>query len=94
MTLLDPDRAPGGTELEILPMCGVAALGARGASDPKARCPSDPRATSTSAAEDLRYRVRDEVPRALRADRERAGAPLVDDVKGWMDGFFPSRGRA
>jgi hypothetical protein len=26
LVLLDPDRAPGGTELEILPMCGVAAV--------------------------------------------------------------------
>jgi hypothetical protein len=86
MTLLDPDRAPGGTELEILPMCGVAALGARGASDPKA-IPSVLEHLE-AAAEDLRYRVRDEVPRALARVGSARGAPLVDDVKGWMDGFF------
>ena len=36
MALLDADAAPGGTELEFLPMCGVAALGARAAGDPRA----------------------------------------------------------
>jgi hypothetical protein len=86
MTLLDADRAPGGTELEILPMCGVAALGARGASDPKA-VPVVLDYLET-AAEDLRYRVRDEVPRALARIGSVRGAPLVDEVKGWMDGFF------
>jgi hypothetical protein len=86
MATLDADRAPGGTELEILPMCGVAALGSRGASDPKAV----PLALEylEGAAEDLRYRVRDEVPRALARIGSVRGAPLVDEVKGWMDGFF------
>jgi hypothetical protein len=86
MTLLDADRAPGGTELEILPMCGVAALGARGASDPKAV----PVVLDylEAAAEDLRYRVREEVPRALARIGSVRGAPLVDEVSGWMDGFF------
>jgi hypothetical protein len=86
MATLDADRAPGGTELEILPMCGVAALGARGASDPKALALA--LEYLEGAAEDLRYRVRDEVPRALARIGSVRGAPLVDQVKGWMDGFF------
>jgi hypothetical protein len=86
MTLLDADRAPGGTELEILPMCGVAALGARGASDPSAvRSVLD---HLEAAAEDLRFRVRDEVPKALARVGSVRGPLLVDDVASWMNGFF------
>jgi hypothetical protein len=86
MTTIDADRAPGGTELEILPVCGVAALGARAASDPKAVKAN--LALLEAAAEDLRFRVRDEVPRALSRIGAARGEPLVVDLKAWTDGFF------
>ena len=88
MATLDADRAPGGTELEFLPMCGVAAIGARAASDPKAV----PQALEylETAAEDLRFRVRDEVPKALARLGAVRGEALVVDVAGWTDGFFQS----
>lgn len=93
---LDPDRAPGGgsgpygagAELEFLPVCGVYAAGARGASDPSARATM--LALLHDAAEDLRFRVRDAVPLAL----ERVGARAGDEVAvavavaEWMDGYF------
>jgi len=86
MTTLDADRAPGGTALEILPMCGVAALGARASTDEIA-VPWVLEQLEASA-EDLRYRVRDEVPRALARIGGVRGAVLVNEVRGWMDGFF------
>src|SRR5580658_8821068 len=62
MATLDVDAAPGASKYEILPVCGVAALGARAASDPTAM-----RALSTlhDCAEDLRFRVREQVVEAL-----------------------------
>jgi len=86
MALLDADRAPGGTELEFLPMCGVAAIGARAVSDPKVVRVS--LELLEAAAEDLRFRVRDEVPRALARIGAVRGEPLVEEVAPWMDGFF------
>ncbi len=88
LATLDADRAPGGTELEILPMCGVAAIGARAASDPKVVRAS--LELLEAAAEDLRFRVRDEVPRALARIGAVRGEPLVEELRGWMDGFFQS----
>jgi hypothetical protein len=78
LATLDPDRAPGGTALEILPMCGVAAIGARAAADPRV----------LSVAEDLRFRVRDEVPKALVRIGAVRGEELAGRVSGWMNGFF------
>jgi hypothetical protein len=88
LVLLDPDRAPGGTELEILPMCGVAAVGARAASDER----FVPRALEllSIAAEDLRFRVRDEVPKALTRIGAAQGEALLPLLRGWMDGYFQS----
>jgi hypothetical protein len=85
MALLDVDAAPGASKYEILPVCGVAALGARGASEPTAL-----RAVTIlhDCAEDLRYRVRDHVAAALARIGEARGEQLVHDVAGWMDGFF------
>lgn len=85
MARLDVDAAPGATKYEIIPICAVAALGARGALEPTAM-----RVLSTlhDCAEDLRYRVRDEVAKALARIGEQRGEPLVHDVSDWMDGFF------
>jgi hypothetical protein len=85
MATLDVDAAPGASKYEIVPMCGVAALGARAASDPTAM-----RALATlhDCAEDLRFRVRDEVADALARIGEVRGEPLVHDLASWMDGYF------
>jgi hypothetical protein len=66
-------------------MCGVAALGARAASDATAM-----RALATlhDCAEDLRFRVRDEVADALARIGEARGEALVHDLASWMDGYF------
>lgn len=86
MATLDANEAPGATELEFLPMCGVAAIGQRAADDAKAR----PRLVRVlhDAAEDLRFRVRDAVPDALARIGERAGDELVAELGAWMDGYF------
>jgi hypothetical protein len=85
MATLDVDAAPGATKYEIIPMCGVTALGARAAADPAAM-----RALSTlhDCAEDLRFRVRECVSAALAHIGEARGEPLVHDLAPWMDGFF------
>ena len=85
MATLDVDAAPGATKYEILPMCGVAALGARAASDALAM-----RAIAIlhECAEDLRFRVRDGVAEALARIGEKRGEPLAHDLASWMDGYF------
>jgi hypothetical protein len=86
MALLDPDAAPGATALEILPVCGVAALGVLGAADVAAAA----RAMGVlhACAEDLRWRVRAEVPRAVARIGEACGDALTDSLAVWMDGYF------
>lgn len=86
MAGLDADEAPGATELEFLPVCGVLALGTRAALDPKAR----PKVLALlhDASEDLRFRVREIVPHALARIGERGGDELLAAVAPWMDGYF------
>jgi hypothetical protein len=86
LATLDADRAPGATELEFLPMCGVVALGARGAADPS----SVPRVLRVleAASEDLRWRVRDAVPPALARVGAVRGEELLEEIEPWMSGFF------
>jgi hypothetical protein len=88
LATLDADRAPGATELEFLPMCGVAALGARGASDPSSL--GRVLRVLEAAASDLRWRVREAVPPALARIGAVRGEELLVDVEPWMDGFFPA----
>jgi hypothetical protein len=85
MATLDVDAAPGASKYEIIPMCGVAALGARAASDAAAM-----RALATlhDCAEDLRFRVRDTVAEALARIGEARGEALAHDLASWMDGYF------
>jgi hypothetical protein len=85
---LDADHAPGATELEFLPMCGVVAAGARGATD--APCAPRMLATLLAAAEDLRWRVRDTVPSALARIGASQGEALLEDVAPWTSRFFPA----
>ncbi len=86
MVRLDADAAPGGTELEFLPMCGVAAAGARAAKDAGAR--GKMLAELHDAAEDLRWRVRKMVSSALIDLGATSGAALFDDLDPWFDGYF------
>jgi hypothetical protein len=86
LATLDADRAPGATELEFLPMCGVVALGARGASD--ASSVARVLRILEAASEDLRWRVRDAVAPALARIGAVRGEELLVDVEPWMEGFF------
>jgi len=83
---LPPDEAPGATAREFLPVCGLLAIGARGAADERAR----KRMVSElhAHADDLRFRVRDAVVQALARVGTAAGESLVRDVASWMDGYF------
>lgn len=85
MVRMDADRAPGATELEFLPLCGVYAAGFRAASDPRA---TKMLTLLHDAAEDLRFRVRDAVVVALAKVGAVRGDELVAQVSDWMDGFF------
>lgn len=86
LALLDADAAPGGTELEFLPMCGVAGVAARAASDPQ-RAP-ELMGVLHDAAEDLRWRVRAAVPQALAGIGARRGGALIDELDTWLEGYF------
>jgi hypothetical protein len=86
MATLHPDNAPGNTALEFLPVCGVMVIGARAASDDRARPKLLP--VLHGAAEDLRFRVRDAVVQALVTIGEKHPDALLNDVASWMDGYF------
>jgi hypothetical protein len=86
MARLTADEAPGATALEFLPVCGVTAVGARAAFDETVR--TQLLAELHEHADDLRFRVRDAVVLALAQVGAACGAPLVDDVRPWMDGYF------
>ncbi len=86
MAALHPDEAPGGTALEFLPVCATAAIGLRVATDPRARDKLLP--LLHDLAEDMRFRVRDEVPAALANVGARDGTWLLGEIESWMDGFF------
>lgn len=86
MAALHPDEAPGGTALEFIPVCATVALGARAASDARARPKLLP--LLHDLAEDMRFRVRDAVPEALAAIGARDGDTLVLEVAAWTDGYF------
>jgi len=84
---LTPDRAPGATALEFLPVCGVYAMAARAAaSDARGRAPLV--AELHTIADDLRFRVRDAVVEGLARVGAAAGDALVSEVSTWTDGYF------
>lgn len=85
MVRMDADSAPGATELEFLPLCGVYAAGFRAAQDARADTMLP---LLHDAAEDLRFRVRDAVVFALAKIGAVRGDVLVHEVGDWMDGFF------
>ncbi len=86
LAALSADEAPGATPLEFLPVAGLAALAARGASDAGVR--AGVLAELHARADDLRFRVRDAVVAALVRVGAAAGEALVEDVGPWMDGYF------
>jgi hypothetical protein len=88
LATLDPDEAPGATELEFLPMCGVVAAGARAAGD-EAGLPRMLEVLDAGAC-DLRFRVRDAVPPALARVGAVRGESLLALLEPWMNRFFPA----
>jgi len=86
LMMLEADEAPGGSPLEILPMCGVAAATQRAAHDAKARSWALP--LLHDACEDLRYRVRETVADGLGKLGARMGDVLVHQTAAWTDGYF------
>jgi hypothetical protein len=86
MALLDADEAPGGTELEFLPVCGVLAAGACATANERSR--ADMLDVLHDRADDLRYRVRDAVVESLAKIGGVAGDALALDAAPWMDGYF------
>ncbi len=86
MAGLDAQQAPGASDREILPICAVAALGARAAAD--ASTTEYALTVLHGLADDLRFRVREAVPTALARIGGSPGAVLVGQLDGWMDGLF------
>jgi hypothetical protein len=86
MAALDADEAPGGTELEFLPVCGVLAAAACATANEKSR--ADMLDLLHDRADDLRYRVRDAVVEGLAKIGGAGGDSLALDVASWMDGYF------
>ena len=89
LVAIEADVAAGNSAFEILPICGVAAacaIAQHDRADPKSLVWA--LALLHHGADDLRYRVRDEVCAALARLGETFGddvIPLLDD---WMDGYF------
>lgn len=86
------DVAPYGHVDEILPILGVAALGARAAADAKARRKILEQLEEASC--DGRFRVRDQVAQALAAMTASLGADMVVTLGAWLDDEQPFLGRA
>jgi hypothetical protein len=83
---LSADEAPGATAREFLPVCGVYALGARGAADGAQRARVV--AELHRAADDSRFRVREAVVFSLARIGQVAGDGLLREVSAWIDGYF------
>lgn len=90
MAQLSAAEAPGATEKEFLPVCGVLAIGSRAASEPKDGALHKMAMTLLyDACDDLRYRVREVVPLALAKIGGQLGDRLVHELGTWTsDGFF------
>jgi hypothetical protein len=80
------DDAPGGTDLEFLPLCAVYAYAAWGARYPKQRKEAFRRLRD--AADDLRFRVRDAVSQGLATIGAAAPEETLAELSGWTDGFL------
>jgi hypothetical protein len=83
---IDADVAAGNSAFEILPICGVAAACAIAQADETRLAWA--LELLHGGADDLRYRVRDEVSAALARLGETFGDRLIPGLDGWMDGYF------
>lgn len=86
LATLSADEAPGATDYEFLPICGVLAAGERAVTDAKARARF--LKVLHGAADDLRFRVREAVPLALARIGEVFGDGLLAECARWTDGYF------
>lgn len=86
MAKASADEAPGGSPLEMIPLCGVLAAGACAARQPKSRAAMLD--VIHDACDDLRFRVRAAAPEALAEVGARAGIALLADVQSFAEGYF------
>ena len=86
MAQTSADQAPGGSPLEMIPLCGVLAAGACAARQPKSR--ETMLGIIHDACDDLRFRVREAVPEALAEVGAREGTALLDHVQSFAEGYF------
>ncbi len=90
MAGMSPEAAPGASEREFLPVCGVLALGSRAATKDKDAVALRKKVLPLlhDASEDVRFRVREIVPIALGKIGAVMGDELVHEFASWTDGFF------
>jgi hypothetical protein len=89
MAQLSAEIAPGASEREFLPVCGVLAVAARAAHEKKDfALQKKAVALLHEAADDHRFRVREIVPIALGRLGAVMGDKLVHELASWMDGYF------
>jgi hypothetical protein len=88
MAVLTDEAAPGASEREFLPVCGVLALGARAAAAKEPALIKKALTVLHHAADDHRFRVREIVPIALGRLGAVMGDELVVELASWTDGFF------
>jgi hypothetical protein len=88
LATLDAELAPGATELEFLPVCGILAVGALAAKDPDPKARKKALARLHDASEDVRFRVREAAALALARIGSIDADATVREVASWMDGYF------
>lgn len=90
MASFSAEVAPGASEREFLPVCGVLALGQRAATKDKEGAALRKKVLPLlhAASEDVRFRVREIVPIALGKIGAVTGDELVHEFASWTDGFF------
>jgi hypothetical protein len=86
MASMSGDEAPGGSPLEMIPLCGVLAAGACAVHQPASR--ADMLAVIHDACDDVRFRVRDAVPVALGQMGTHEGDALLPDLEPFLEGYF------
>lgn len=85
---LDAEIAPGASELEFLPVCGVVAVGVRAAKEKDRKARAKALAFLHDTSEDLRFRVREAAATALARIGASDPHGTVREVATWMDGYF------
>ncbi len=85
MVRLSADEGPGGSPLEMIPLCGVLAAGACAIAQPRLK--GAMLALIHDACDDLRFRVRDAVPLALAQMGAREGRALLADLEPFLEGY-------